>query len=106
METTFSTLGARAGYGFRMFGANASVEGGLAWRHAFDDTLPRQSFSFAGTGQAFTTEGVPLAEDAAVIDLGLNLPLAKRIGAGLGYNGQLGNGVNDHGIRTNISFNF
>jgi hypothetical protein len=46
-----------------------------AWQHAFDDVTPGAALAFASTGIGFGIEGVPLAEDSALIDAGFDVAL-------------------------------
>jgi outer membrane autotransporter protein len=70
-----------------------------AWQHAFDDVTPDAMLAFASTGIGFTVYGVPLAEDSALIDAGLDFALGKRTTAGVSYSGQFGDGVTDNGVK-------
>lgn len=104
-NTTFSTLGVRVESGFEVGGMTAMARGMLGWRHAFGDITPLASQSFAGS-DAFTVAGVPIAEDAAVIELGFDLDLTDRATLGLSYDGQFGSGAQDHSAKGNFSLKF
>jgi uncharacterized protein with beta-barrel porin domain len=49
-----------------------------AWQHAFDDVTSGAALAFASTGIGFGIEGVPLAEDSALIDAGFDVALGLR----------------------------
>jgi len=46
-----------------------------AWQHAFDNVTPNATLSFASTGIGFGITGVPLAENSALVEAGLDLNL-------------------------------
>ncbi len=57
-------------------GKHLTADGTLGWRHAFGDVTPDTTFAFnAGAGLPFAIGGVPIARDAALVDLGLALQL-------------------------------
>jgi uncharacterized protein with beta-barrel porin domain len=49
--------------------------GTLQWQHAFGDVTPVTGLAFQGTGRSFTTAGIPIARDAALVEAGLRLAL-------------------------------
>ena len=104
-DTTFSTLGLRAATGLGVGGVPARLHGTLGWRHAFGDTESEVTQSFAG-GQAFTVHGVPVAEDAAVVEAGLDLSLSKRATLGVSYSGQLADERRDHSLGARFEMRF
>jgi uncharacterized protein with beta-barrel porin domain len=55
--------------------------------------------AFASTGIGFTVFGVPLAEDSALIDAGLDFNLAPNVTVGVSYSGQFGDGVADNAVK-------
>ena len=104
-DTTFSTLGLRAATALGVVGVPARLHGTLGWRHAFGDTESEVTQSFAG-GQAFTVSGVPIAEDAAVVEAGLDLGLSERATLGVSYGGQLATDRRDHGLGARFEMRF
>ncbi len=60
----------RAPFDVGVFKAQAS--GFLGWQHVFGGTVPRIDLAFAG-GDPFGIAGVPIAEDAAIVNLGLDV---------------------------------
>lgn len=54
----------------------------------------------------FTVYGVPLAEDTALLDTGIDLALGPRTTAGVSYSGQSGDGVSDNGIKGRFTWLF
>ena len=77
-----------------------------AWQHAFDDVTPGAALAFATTGIGFSVTGVPLAEDSALIDAGLDLALGPNTTAGVSYSGQFGDGVRDNAVKGRFAWLF
>ena len=76
------------------------------WQHAFGDVTPVETLSFLSTRTGFTTAGVPLAENAAVIDTGLNLALTPNTKIGVSYFGQLGSNIQDNAVKGDFLWRF
>lgn len=104
-STTFSTLGARASSSFAVSGIDVTARGTLGWRHAWGSVTPTSVVAFSGSS-AFGVGGVPVARDMAVIDVGLEAPIAKHATVGVSYSGQFGGGAQDNGIRGNLTWKF
>lgn len=98
-EVTFATLGLRAATALEVGGLTLSPRVAAAWRHAFDDTVPGLVVAFAAGGGGFAAEGVPIAEDAALIEAGLDVHLGAEARIGVSYIGQLADEVEDHGVK-------
>ena len=77
-----------------------------AWQHAFDNVTPDAALAFATTGIGFTVYGVPLAEDSALLDTGLDLALGPRTKADVSYTAQIAHHVHDNGIKGELSVLF
>ena len=104
-ETTFSTLGVRIASDFVFSGIKASARGTLGWRHAFGDISQTVGLSFAG-GDSFTVAGVPIAQDTALAEFGLDFDLTDSATFSLSYSGQFGEDNQDHSARANFSLRF
>lgn len=104
-DATFTTLGARASTDFTVGGVVATAKGSAGWRHAFGDTTPGSTLAFAGGG-AFTVLGVPIAQDSAVIDAGVDVSLAPSVDLGVSYGGQFGAGASDQSVRGTLNVRF
>lgn len=104
-DTTFTTLGARASTKLRTGALDATVRGSLGWQHAFGDTTPVSRVAFAG-GSPFTISGVPIAEDAAVMEAGLDFNLSPTVVLGIAYGGQFGSDTSDQSVNVNLSIKF
>lgn len=77
-----------------------------AWLHAFDDVTPGASLAFATTGIGFAIDGVPLADDSAILDAGLDFAITERLTAGVSYTGQWAGNVSDNGVKGRFTFLF
>jgi len=104
-DTTFSMLGLRAKTPFAIGGLKAQASAFLGWQHAFGDTVPAIDVAFAG-GTPFTIAGVPIAEDAAVVDFGLDVQTGSASKLGVGYSGQFGDGATSQSLKAGFSFGF
>ena len=105
MDTTFTTLGLHAATQLVLGGMSATAHGTFGWRHAFGDTSPASTQAFAGGG-AFTVAGAPIAEDAAIIEAGLDLDLSDNATFGVTYSGQIAGEARQHGFSAKLSVNF
>lgn len=104
-DAAFTTLGLRASAGFMSGGIEVTARGMLGWRHAFGDVTPHSTHAFAG-GDAFTIAGIPIAEDAAVLEAGLDFQVTETATLGLSYSGQIAGGESDHGARATLTVKF
>jgi uncharacterized protein with beta-barrel porin domain len=77
-----------------------------AWQHAFDDVTPDAALAFASTGIGFTVYGVPLAQDSALLDAGLDFTLGPRTRADVSYTSQLAHNVHDNGVKGEVTVLF
>ncbi|WP_026068121.1 autotransporter domain-containing protein, partial [Pusillimonas noertemannii] len=91
------TLGLRGKTALNVGSNPAHLFAGLGWRHASGDVDPGRSMSFVqGGGAAFNVAGAPIAKNAAVLDLGVEMSVGRNTAMGLGYSGQYGNDNTDH----------
>ena len=77
-----------------------------AWQHAFDDVTPGAALAFASTGIGFDVTGVPLAEDSALIEAGLDLNLSPTATLGVSYSGQLASDLVDNAVKGRFTWLF
>jgi len=105
MRTTFSTLGVRGATKFELGGVDLATRGMLGWRHAYGDTVPTSVLSLSGA-TPFAVNGVPVAKDAAVLELSLDAPVARNATLSISYTGQIGNGAHENGLRANMNWSF
>ena len=105
-NVTTTTLGLHARSAFESAGAQGQLFGTLGWRHAFGDVDPASTMSFVQGGESFTTNGVPIARDAAVVELGVNMAVSKRTTVGVIYGGQFGEGNQQHSGTLDVRYRF
>jgi outer membrane autotransporter protein len=104
-DVTFTTLGVRPEANFLLGSVRTALRGSLGWRHGFGDLAPVSTVSFY-TGDSFDITGVPLVEDAALIEAGLDFDMSSRTRLGVSYGGQFGKGALDQDVRGNITLTF
>jgi outer membrane autotransporter protein len=102
----YSTLGVRAAVTYAWNGASVTPHVSAAWQHAFDDITPDAALAFASTGIGFDVSGVPLAEDTALIDAGLDPNISSTATLGASYSGQFGDGVHDNAVKGRFTWLF
>ncbi|MGJ7507002.1 autotransporter-associated beta strand repeat-containing protein [Variovorax sp. GT1P44] len=104
-SATFSTLGLRAASTFEVGGTDWTARGMLGWRHAYGGTVPTSLLSFDGSS-AFSVAGVPIARNTAVLELGVEAPIARNAVFSMSYAGQAGSGMRDNGVRATLNWKF
>jgi outer membrane autotransporter protein len=77
-----------------------------AWLHAFDDVTPGASLAFATTGIGFAVDSVPLAEDSAILNAGLDVAISERLTAAVSYTGQHAEKFSDNGVKGRFTWLF
>ncbi len=102
---TFTTLGLHAATGFTFNGVKATARGMIGWRHASGDVTALSSFVFVG-GDAFTIAGVPIAEDAALLEAGLDFDLSPSATLGLSYQGQFASNTSQNTLNATLRVAF
>lgn len=102
---TFTTLGLRTSVDISLGALNGRLTGMAGWRHAFGDTDPDATLSFAGS-VPFSVAGVPLAEDTLVLEGGLSVPLSSTAHLAVSYSGAFGDGISDNGLDVSLSWRF
>jgi outer membrane autotransporter protein len=105
-DVGYTTVGLRAAQTM-MWGAMAvtpHIE--AAWLHAFDDVTPGASLAFATTGIGFAVDGVPRAEDSAILDAGLDFAISERLTAGASFTAQYAEKFSDNGVKGRFTWLF
>jgi outer membrane autotransporter protein len=69
------------------------------WQHAFGDVDTSAALAFQAAGIGYNILGVPLAQDAALVEAGLDLRIKPQITFGVGYSGELAGHVQDHAVK-------
>lgn len=85
-----TTLGMNFDHAFETGAMHGGLHAMLGWRHAYGDVDSSQTASFNQGGSSFTTEGAPIARDAAVASIGVDLAVSRRTTVGVSYGGQYG----------------
>ena len=101
-QATFGTLGLR-------WAAQTDVVrwyGTLGWRHVFGFDRPSVQARFAGEGAAFAVQGLPMARDAAQVELGASFTIGKRAHMSFGYDGLIAGDAASHGARAQLVVDF
>lgn len=84
---TYSALGVRLARDDLHLGTmGLGLRADLGWSHALDDRVPAQLLAYAN-GQSFTVLGVPVGQDAATLQLGLDVAIAPAATLHVGYDG-------------------
>jgi outer membrane autotransporter protein len=101
-HATFGTLGLR-------WSAGAGVArwyGTLGWRHVFGFDHPSVQARFAGNGASFVVQGLPLARNAARVELGASFAVGRRAHIAFGYDGVLAGSASDNGAKAQLTVDF
>ncbi len=102
-----TTLGGRVKIGLPVgnagdFGLTATA----GWRHASGGNLVTPLRLQFGAGSAFDIAGPPIAQDVAALGLAVTARLGEKASLDLGYSGQVGDGLKDHGVKAAFSLRF
>ncbi|QND53427.1 autotransporter domain-containing protein [Phyllobacterium sp. 628] len=105
-DLTTTTLGLRASHGFAICDATILTAHGMAgWRHAFGDTTPTANLAFA-SGSAFSIDGLPIAQDTALVEAGFDVNIGKATSLGISYNGQFSANAHDNAVKADLTVKF
>ena len=99
----YSTLGVRF-----LFPNNGPVTPrfDLGWQHAFNLFQPVQALTFQSLAQSFTVAGVPLAQDAASLQAGLDYAISPQARLSLMYDGSFASTVQNNALRASLEWKF
>ncbi len=101
-----STVGLRADKTLTLGeGVAMRVSGMAGWAHAFGDISPTAALAFDG-GTTFDVAGTPIARDSAVVDLGVTIPLSRKVGLGATYSGKFSSELSSHDLNAKLSIRF
>ncbi|MFG1428206.1 autotransporter domain-containing protein [Roseixanthobacter glucoisosaccharinicivorans] len=89
MDTVYSTLGLRVATTMQAWGRTLTPHATLGWQHAFGDTTPTSAMQFLGGTSPFSVSGVPIAEDALLLEAGLSYAFSEKATFGVSYTSQL-----------------
>jgi outer membrane autotransporter protein len=98
-DATFSTMGLRGAAPLPWRGLTGlTAKGSLGWRHGFGTVTPTAQLALTSGTSSFVVAGVPIARDAATVELGLGGQVARNATLGVAYTGQIANNADDHGV--------
>ncbi|GHE74905.1 outer membrane autotransporter barrel domain protein [Camelimonas fluminis] len=107
MNTFFTTVGARFSHTYKLDNGNELIaRAGVGYRHAFGDVDPRSVMLFQSSNTPFSVAGAPIARSSVILEAGLDMKIAPNLAIGVSYQGQLGQKVQDHAIKANVTVNF
>lgn len=104
-QALFTTLGVRSSASV-VVGDDMllKVRAGAAWQHAFAN-LPSANNSFAG-GTPFTVTGSPIAADAALLDLALDLNVSPSLSVSAAYDTKIAARTRSQALRAALTGKF
>ncbi len=106
-DTAYSVLGARISHEFDLGDSAAlTAMGRVGWQHAFGDTTPATTMAFTGTATPFSVSGVPISQNAAIVEAGLAYSPAPNVSLGLYYAGQLAPNAQENSLNGTVDFKF
>lgn len=107
-SVTYGTLGVRAATSVVTSGGMVlQPRGSLAWQTASGDLSPSAQMAFLSAPNAgFTVGGAPLADNAALIEIGADLLISEQAQLGLSYVGQYADGVSSYGLQATMTWTF
>ena len=79
---------------------------GVGYQHTWGDTVPERRQRFVAGTDNFTVYGIPVANNAGVVDLGLRFPLARMVTVDFGYHGQFASDARDQSARLTVNVAF
>lgn len=107
-SVTYGTFGVRAATSLVTSGGMVlQPRGSLAWQTASGDLSSSAQMAFlSAPGAGFTVTGAPLADNAALIEIGADLLISEQAQLGLSYVGQYADGVSSYGLQAAITWTF
>jgi outer membrane autotransporter protein len=105
-DTTYATLGARLVATLPTSAGLLTFKGLLGWRHAFGDTVPEATFSYASGSTPFLVAGAPIDRDSLVMEAGVNWAASEKVTLGVSYTGAVGARDQEHTVRASLSVRF
>lgn len=106
MSTFYSTLGVRLATTVEVGGRTLTPYATLGWQHAFGDVTPTSTMQFAGGLTPFSVSGVPVAENALLLEAGLSYALSPNAQIGATYAGQLSGDASQNAFTAQFSLKF
>jgi outer membrane autotransporter protein len=104
-KVVFSTLAIRASKVFATPDTELALQGNLGWRHASGRTKPATRLTFTKS-TPFHTHGTAIAQDAAVVGVGIGMKTGKNVNIELNYAGLLNQHTQEHSAKMNMVWKF
>ena len=101
-----TNLGLRLGYNPKLKAGKFGITASAAWRHVASGDLENTGSMRFAAGPLFNIDGTPIAKDAAALGAEVNGMLGNGVSIGVGYSGQVGKSINDHGVKGNVTIRF
>lgn len=102
---TQGELGTRAHWQTHTSAGDLTLSAGASWLHTFGSLSPHARLAYAG-GSGHELAGAPLARNAMRLELKASLARTASTSLDLSYQGQLGGGFREHGLRLQVSHRF
>ncbi|HEY7805323.1 MAG TPA: autotransporter domain-containing protein, partial [Orrella sp.] len=104
-HTTFTTVGVRSEKTFNIRQIKTTARGMVGWQHASGDTTPTSTHAFV-LGPWFSVNGVAIAQNAAVLNAGIDLQVGQQATIGIYYEGQFASGSQQHSVSASLNVLF
>jgi outer membrane autotransporter protein len=104
-DVTTTTLGLHTRMDFQAGQMQGRLRATAGWRHAFGAVTPQSTLAF-DSSQPFTVAGAPVARDAAVAGLGVDVVVTRRTTVSLDYDGQFGSGQRQNAGSIDVHWRF
>lgn len=101
----YTSLGLRGTLPWMLGDMRGAARASLAWQHAFGDVTPVSTFAFSGS-RPFTVAGTPVAQDAALVEAGLDVAFSPTLTASLFYAGQLASAAQENMLKGGLTLRF
>ncbi|MEP9376046.1 autotransporter domain-containing protein [Aquabacter sp. CN5-332] len=107
-DVGYTSLGLRAATTVALSnGMMLAPHASAAWQYAFGDLSPSAQLALTATpGSNFTVGGVPLAQNTALLEAGVDLHLNAQARIGVSYVGQFADSVTVNAFQANFTWSF
>ncbi|CAN5148907.1 hypothetical protein BH10PSE9_BH10PSE9_02790 [soil metagenome] len=99
------SIGARFGIVLPAGDGAVKLNGLIAWQHSLGGAATLANLAFGG-GTPFAVAGLPIARDLLQLNASVDWTLNPQATLGFAYSGQIGSGVQDHGIKARLAVRF
>jgi outer membrane autotransporter protein len=86
--------------------AGIQLHATLGYQHAWGDLRSTDQQRFVGDTTAFTVDGLPLARNTGVADIGMHFMLNSKVSIDASYHGEFASGNKDQGARMALNVSF